>query len=132
MELISVSSGLIPTERAAPDMLEAESKDESEVLKFINERLVNQSVHFFNPLKRLKLASFTTILKKPVKMKSGEVVQFSFQSDIFGKTVIVHQSRNVDLKEFFCYTLGPFPWLTAYGFGDMIKTSKSALMTELE
>ena len=104
-----MSSGLIPTGRAAPDILEAQSKDETEVPKFTNKRLVNQSVHFFNPLKRLKLGSFTTILKKPVKMKSGKVVQFSFQSDIFGKTVIVQQSRNVDLKEFFCYTLGPFP-----------------------
>ena len=127
-----MSSGLIPTERAAPGMLEAESKDETEVLKFINEWLVNQSIHFFNPLKRLKLGSFTIILKKPVKMKSDEVVQFSSRSNIFGKTAIVHQSRNVDLKKFFCYTLGPFPWLTAYGSGDMIKTSKSALMTELE
>ena len=42
MELISLSSGLIPTERAASDMLEAEAKGEAEVLKFIDELLVNQ------------------------------------------------------------------------------------------
>ena len=126
MELISVSSGMIPTERAAADMLEAESKGEA-----IDERLVNQSVDFFNPLKQLKL-QFTTILKKIVKIKSGKVVQFSSQSDIFGKIVINQQSRNVALKEVFCYPLGPVPWSIAYGSGDMIKTSKSALMTELE
>ena len=52
MGLISLSSGLIHTGRDAVDMLEAESKGETEVLKVINERLVNQSV---------EAGSFTTI-----------------------------------------------------------------------
>ena len=89
-----------------------------------------KSVDFFNPLKRLKLGSFTTILKKPAKMKSYKVVQFSFQSNIFGKIAIIQQSSNVDLKEVFCYPLEPVPWSTAYGAGDMIKTNKSASITE--
>ena len=122
----------MPTERAAADILEAESKGEIEDLKFIDERFVNQSVDLINPLKRLKLGSLTTILKTRVKMKSSKVVQFTSQSDIFGKIAIIQQSRNVALKEVFCYTLGHVPWLIAYGSGDMIKTSKSALMTELE
>ena len=50
MELISLSSGLIPIKRAAANMLEAESKGKTEVLKFIDERFVNQSVDFFSPL----------------------------------------------------------------------------------
>ena len=132
MELISLSSGLIPTEKAASDMLEAEAKGETEVLKFIDERLVNQSIDFFHPLKRLKLGSFTTVLKKTVKMKSGMVVQFSVQSDIFGKIAIIQQTRQLDLKEVFCYPLGPVPWSIANSSGDMVKTSKSVLMTELE
>ena len=89
-----------------------------------------KSVDFFNPLKRLKLGSFTTILKKPAKMKSYKVVQFSFQSNIFGKIAIIQQSSNVDLKEVFCYPPEPVPWSIAYGAGDMIKTNKSASITE--
>ena len=89
-----------------------------------------KSVDFFNPLKRLKLGSFTTILKKPAKTKSYKVVQFSFQSNIFGKIAIIQQSSNVDLKEVFCYPLEPVPWSIAYGAGDMIKTNKSASITE--
>ena len=88
MELISLPPGLIPTERAAADMQEVESKDKTEALMFIDEWLVNQSVDFCNPLKRLKLA-FTKILKKHVKIKSGKVVQFSCQSDIFGKIATI-------------------------------------------
>ena len=65
-------------------------------------------------------------------MKSDKVIQFSSQSNIFGKIVIIQQSRNIDPKEDFCYPLGPAPCSIAYSSGDMIKTSKSALITELE
>ena len=41
MDLISLSSGLTPTERAAADVVAAESKGETEVLKFIDGRLVS-------------------------------------------------------------------------------------------
>ena len=89
MELISLSSGLIPIKRAAANMLEAESKGKTEVLKFIDERFVNQSVDFFSPLEWLKLGSYTTILEKPVKIKSGKDVQSSTQSDIAGKIATI-------------------------------------------
>ena len=65
-------------------------------------------------------------------MKSGKVVQFSAQSDIFGKITIIQQTRQLDLKEVFCYPLGPVPWSIVTSSGDMVKTSKSALMAELE
>ena len=65
-------------------------------------------------------------------MKSDKVIQFSSQSNIFGKIVIIQQSRNIDPKEDFCYPLGPVPCSIAYSSGDMIKTSRSALITELE
>ena len=80
------------------------------------------SVDFFNPLKRLKLGSFKTIPKKHVK--SDNVVRFSSQNDVFSKVAIIQKSRNVDLKEVFCYALRPGPWSIAYGSGDTIKTSK--------
>ena len=131
-ELISLSSGLkIPTERAAADMLEAKSKNETEVLKFIDERLLSQLVDFFSSLKWLKVGSFTEILKKPVKMKSNKLVQFSSQRDIFGKITIIQQLRNVSLKKVFCYPLGPVPWSIAYSSNDIIKTSKSRCPSDI-
>ena len=65
-------------------------------------------------------------------MKSDKAAQSISQSDIFGNIMIIQQSANVNLKDVFCYPLGPVLWLIAYGSRDMIKTSKSALMTELE
>ena len=57
-----------------------------EIEKFMEERLINQSIGFFGPLKKYKLRTFSPLTKK-VKIKaSGKDVQFSSQSAIFGKS----------------------------------------------
>ena len=40
--------------------------------KFINEGLVEQKVGFYKHLKRLKLGTFTKMMKRPVKAKDGK------------------------------------------------------------
>ena len=45
---------------------------------------------------------------------------------------MIEQTTNLDLKEIFCYPLGPVSWSITYSSGDMVKTSKSALMAELQ
>ena len=42
------------------------------------------------------------------------------------------QNRKVDLRYIFCYPLGPVPWTFATSNGELIKTSKSKLLHELE
>ena len=80
----------------------------------------------------MKLGTYNS-LKKTVKVKTtSREVQFSFQSDIFGKISLVQQSRDIDLKEVFSYPLGPVPWSVATSTGQMVKTSNSALMQALE
>ena len=63
---------------------------------------------------------------------NGKIVQFSAQSDIFGKIALIQQTRPLDLKEVFCYSLGPVPWSLATSAGELMKTSKATLMHELE
>ena len=93
---------------------------------------MNQSVGFYEPLKRLKLRSFTKLKKKSVKTKEGKIIQFSAQSAIFGKIAIIQQKRKLDLKEIFRFPLGPIPWSLATSTGELIKTSKTSLMHEAE
>ena len=72
-------------------------------------------------------------MKKTIKVTTNsKVVQFSTQSDIFGKISLMQQNRMVDLKDVFCYPLGPVPWALATSNGELMKTSKSQLMYELE
>ena len=92
VELISLSSGVLPPENVPFGLLEAHTKGENEMEKFINERLVEQKVGFYEPFKRLKLGTFTKMMKRPVKTKDRKILQFSAQSQIFGKIAIIQQT----------------------------------------
>jgi len=68
-----------------------------------------------------------------MKVKSNNtIVQFSAQSDIFGKISLIQQNRQIDLKEVFKYPLSPIPWSIAEVNGSRKKCSKSTIMKELE
>ena len=131
MELISLSSGVVPTDKVTSDLLDAELIGERELLKFQDERLKKQTINYYEPLKKMKLGTFSTLFKKSVKVKAN--VQFSTQSDIFGKISLIQQLRPLNLKEVFCYPLGPVPWsLLATSACELMKISKATLMHELE
>ena len=51
---------------------------------------------------------------------------------LFGRMVIIGQSRIIDLKAVFSYPLGLFPWSLADGFGMMRKTNKAAIVKAFE
>ena len=71
-------------------------------------------------------------MQKTVKFQTnGITVQFSAHSDIFGTVALIQQRRGVDLKEVFCYPLGPVPWALADAVGAKATTPKSKLMQHL-
>ena len=92
---------------------------------FIDLRLVNTSKSIYDPLEKLRLGTFTNMNKK-VKVKvKGKEVQFSSQSEIFGKIALIAQSRSVDLQKTFKYPLGSVPYAFADTMGIMIKTKNN-------
>ena len=119
MELVSLSSGVVTTEKVTSHLLAAEGRGETEMLKFIDERLVNQTTG--------------NVFHNAEEVNQGEDQwKDRTQSDIFGKIALIQQTRKLDLKEVFCYPLGPIPWSIATSAGELMITSKSALMRELE
>ena len=48
------------------------------------------------------------------------------------KFAIIQQTKKLDLKQIFCHPLGPVPRSLGTNTGELIKTSKSILMQELE
>lgn len=122
MELTSLSSGVTPTEKVLVDLMDVESIGEKELVKFQQERLSTDNVSFYDAIKKLKLGTFSKLTTKAVKIKSsGKIAQFSVQSNIFGKIALIQQFRPLNLKEVFCYPLGPVPWSLATGSGDWLK-----------
>ena len=128
-DLISLTSGLSPSEEVISDLLSAHEKGEKAMNAFVKERLVDQKTGFFEPLSRFNLGTFTKLKTSSVKTKSGQVVQFSEQSAIFGKIAIIQQTRSFNLKEVFCY---PVPWALSTSTGELVKTNKAAFMHEVE
>ena len=132
VDLISLTSGVAPSAEVTDQLLDAEMLGENALLKFQQERLESNEVDFFATLNRLNLGTFTKLLKKRVKMSNGKEAQFSIQSNIFGKIALIQQFHPLDLKEVFCFPLGPVPWSLAESDGALSKTTKSSLMHHLE
>ena len=108
-ELVSLSNGVLPTEKTTSDLLTAEEKGLSALNTFIGERLVKQTTNFYEPIKKLKLSTFSN-LKESVKIKmQDKIVQLTAEKNIFGRIAMMSQHRNVDMKEIFAFPLGPVP-----------------------
>ena len=131
-ELMSLSNGVLQTEKIANDLLTTEEKGLAALDAFIKDRLVKQATDFYETIKKLKLYTFRT-LKKSVKLKiQDKFVQMTAEKNIFGRIAIMSQQRNIEMKEIFCYPLGPISWALADSMGTLKKTKKTILMHELE
>ena len=74
MELVSLSSSLVPTEKIKKNLIETEHKGEEELKKFIEERLVHQTVDFYKSIKRLRFGTFVS-MQKTIKVKTKSKVK---------------------------------------------------------
>ena len=78
------------------------------------------------------MGTFSNVTKRVTVKLSGRDVQFSVQSEIFGKMDLISQSRVLDLKEILKYSLGSILYALADHMGVMVKTKKSVLLIEIE
>ena len=98
---------------------------------FIEKRLVDQTIDFYEPIKRLSLGTFSSL--KKVKVKSyNKVIQFSAQNNIFARISLIQQKRKINLQKVFPYPLGPIPWALPEANGKLKKSSKAKIMHKLE
>ena len=100
---------------------------------FIDDRLdENAVIEFFQPIKNMKLKTFTDIKKSSKVSVKDKIVPMRADSNLFGQLALIMQTGNLDLKEVFEYPLGPFPWSLSGVMGLLRKTNKSSLMHWLE
>ena len=67
MELVSLSTGIATTDKIKTDLLDVHAIGETATNKFILERLVNTTIQFFEPLRKLKMGKFSS-MKKVIKV----------------------------------------------------------------
>ena len=87
---------------------------------------------FYDPLKKRKLKTFTTMNKSKEYKWKEKVVTLQANKEIFCKLAIIAQKIYVDLAALFKYPLGPLPLALAEPNGTLKKTVKSSLLHKFE
>ena len=128
--LVSLSSGSITSSALKEDLLKAEEKGKSVLVSFVQNRLTNSAVGFFETLLRLKLGKFGEV-KKTVN-QGGKSFVLQADRNLFARLLVIRQSQQIDLRDLLTHELGPVPWSLATYDGSLAKTNKSVLVKLLE
>ena len=89
--LYCISSGQKMSEDIAADVLSAEEVGNREKLVFIERRLKENDVQFFNPIKKLRLKSMADMSRKiSITTKHKKVVELKQQGNIAFQLLVIH------------------------------------------
>ena len=106
-------------------------KDATEL--FYRERIIDQTIPFLNPVKKLNFRSFSTENKKlKVSNKSEPVPILQHHNHLFSQLLTVSNQREIDLPTILGHELFAVPLSLFHPTGEMRKTNKSQLLKELE
>ena len=152
--LSNISSGVAAPADVSHDLLSAYDIGEKQLHSFVKDRLVMEAnaaaevcpvesnsagddpvstvTPFHDPISKLKLKSFKSLVKASRVKVQGKDVIVRADCSFFSRLLVVAQSRAMDLREVFQYSLGPVPWSLATPDGQMAKTTKSTLLQLLE
>ena len=124
--LLSISTGIAIDEKASGEILSAFEIGSKAMETFIAERLLEGSERsIFDPIKRLKLATFDNLNKKQIAKTKNKTISLQTSKDLFSKVANITQKRSVDLKGLFAYPLAHLPLSPAEPDGTLKKTAKS-------
>ena len=108
------------------------TKGETDYATFKRERLESDepTKKFHDPMKKASLKTFGSAAKKQKsKYSDGRSIILKADRWLFGRMIVMGQSRNLNLKDLMCFPLGPLHWSLATPDGSLRKTNKAALAT---
>ena len=131
-ELTCISSGKAGMEKVQEDLLHAREKGQSAFTSFVQERLIDKSKDYFDPMKKLMLGTFSEAKKKTRVRAAGRDVIIKADRNLFARLLVIAKSRQIDMREVLTHELGPMPWSLASADGSLAKTNKANLCKLLE
>ena len=128
-----MSTGIEATTDVSDDLLQANIKGKQAANDFVVNRCsFNPTSDNFDPLKKAKLKSFKD-LKALRKVHNKDLVfPLPMNRDVFARTALLGQFRQIDMKVVFTYPHGPLPWSLTNLYGLPRKTSKAKPSQQLE
>ena len=112
------------------DLLAAREKVVYAYKEFEQQRIQNGDC-FHDPIKKIKLKTFTAMKSKPAIRKTKAIVMKADRR-LFGNMVLIAQSRKQEMRDVLSHPLGPLPWALSNGDDTMKKTNKAVLSKQLE
>lgn len=133
-ELVCISTAATATPGVRDDLIEAYDKGEQAYTTFKAERLESDppKQKFHDPLQKQKLKTFSNISQKRKTQTQGKTLILKTDRSLFGRIVVIAQSRNLEMREVFRHPLGPLPWSLATPEGTPRKTPKAVLAKHLQ
>lgn len=133
-EIISISTAKVAPKDIASDLMRAYEVGEKSYAAFKEERLEphTPAKKFHDPLKANKLKTFSAMCKKKEVKASGCTIILKADRSLFGRIIVMAQSRSLQMENVLSHPLGPLPWALSTPDGLLRKTNKAALATSLQ
>ena len=131
--LCNLSSGVIAADDVTADLFNAKTIGEEKFQGFYKERLKasENRVDFFARLPllklKLKLKTFSSMIKSKSVKVSGQEVICRADNKVFARLLVVAQIRAMDIQDVLRFELGLLPWSLASADGSLCKTTKAKL-----
>lgn len=91
-EICDLASGMAAPKKLEEDLLMAYDKGEETMTAFIKKRLTTNEVPFYDPIPKLKLATFDSVTLGPVKIGGRDVI-LKADRDLFARLLVVAQTK---------------------------------------
>ena len=99
---------------------------------FLQSRIVDKSVAFHSPMKKLHLKTFAAMAVKKVAISQQKSAKIKVERNLFGTILQFSQKVDINLEQLFTYPMSPVPWSLATADGTLMKTDKSQLLHHIE
>ena len=121
-DLMNIATGTAASKGVAKDLKNAQTKGKADYTTFKRERLESNepTKKFHDSMKKASLKIFGSAAKKrKTKCADGRSVILKADRWLFGRMIVMGQSRNLNLKDLMCFPLGPLFWSLAIPDGSL-------------
>ena len=130
--LINIATGVLLPDDVAQNLVHSTEKGREQMAAFVEKRINSNAVGLWEPIPNLKIKTFSSANKK-IRVKSSEkLVTVNADRDLFGRLLIVSNTRQICLKDVLSFELSPVPYSLANADGSLRKGEKSVLCSLLE
>ena len=130
--LLNIATGVVLPEDVAQTLVHSTEKGRQQMKAFLEQRINNNAVGFWEPVRNMKIKTFSSANKKIHVKSSDKLVTVNTDRDLFGRFLIVSNTRQISLKDVLSFELSPVPYSLANTDGSLRKGTKSVLCSLLE